>query len=151
MSNFEEEVKKKEREEELEREARGSQRMVLLLATAFFVIICTAIWFIAFAIRGRQIDHYVDSIEYINNAETESSSLAVKLVTITIDNVDYTLDALKDKADLPTVVDATVTYTDDSTVTKSAYISYVDSTDVKEVSYQDNEYGRILIPKEVEK
>lgn len=151
MSNFEEEVKKKEREEELERESIGSQRMVLLLATAFFIIICTAIWFIVFTIRGRQIDHYVDSIEYINNIEIESSSLAVKLVTITIDNVDYTLDALKDKADLPTVVDVTVTYTDDSTVTKSAYISYVDSTDVKEVSYQDNEYGRILIPKEVEK
>lgn len=151
MSNFEEEVKKKEREEELERESIGSQRMVLLLATAFFIIICTAIWFIVFTIRDRQIDHYVDSIEYINNVETESSSLAVKLVTITIDNVDYTLDALKDKADLPTVVDVTVTYTDDSTVTKSAYISYVDSTDVKEVSYQDNEYGRILIPKEVEK
>lgn len=151
MSNFEEEVKKREREEELEREARGSQKMVLLLAIAFFVIICTAIWFIVFTIRGRQIDHYVDSIDYVNNAETESSDLAVKLVTVTIDDVDYTLDALKDNLELPTVVNVTVTYTDDSTVTKSAYISYVDSTDVKEVSYQDNEYGRILIPKEVEK
>lgn len=150
MSNFEE-VRKKEREEELEREARGSQKMVFTLAVAFFAIICIAIWFIAYTIRGRQIDHYVDNIEYVNNVETESTDVAVKLVTVTIDDVDYTLDALKDKADLPTVVNVTVTYTDDSTVTKSAYISYVDSTDVKEVSYQDNEYGRILIPKETEK
>lgn len=151
MSNFDEEAKKKEREEELEREAKGSQKMVLLLAIAFFIITCVAIWFIVFFIRSKQIDNYVDTIEYVNNAETESSDVAVKLVTVTIDDVDYTLDALKDKTDLPTVVDVTVTYTDDSTVTKSAYISYVDSTDVKEVSYQDNEYGRILIPKEMEK
>lgn len=151
MSNFEEEVKKREREEELEREARGSQKMVFTLAIAFFIIACVIIWFVVYTIRGRQIDHYVDNIEYVNNVETESADIAVKLVTVTIDDVDYTLDALRDKTDLPTVVDVTVTYTDDSTVTKSAYISYVDSTDVKEVSYQDNEYGRVLIPKEVEK
>lgn len=150
-NNFDEEIKKKEREEELEREAKGSQLMISLVILALFIVVCGAIWFTVYKIRSSQIDNYVNNIEYVNNTETEGSDLAVKLVTVTIDDVDYTLNQLKDKTDLPTVVDVSVTYTDDSTVTKSAYISYVDSKDVKEVSYQDNEYGRILIPKEVEK
>lgn len=150
-NNFDEEIKKKEREEELEREAKGSQLMISLVILALFIVVCGAIWFTVYKIRSSQIGNYVNNIEYVNNTETESSDLAVKLVTVTIDDVDYTLNQLKDKTDLPTVVDVSVTYTDDSTVTKSAYISYVDSKDVKEVSYQDNEYGRILIPKEVEK
>lgn len=150
-NNFDEEIKKKEREEELEREAKGSQLMISLVILALFIVVCRAIWFTVYKIRSSQIDNYVNNIEYVNNTETESSDLAVKLVTVTIDDVDYTLNQLKDKTDLPTVVDVSVTYTDDSTVTKSAYISYVDSKDVNEVSYQDNEYGRILIPKEVEK
>lgn len=150
-NNFDEEIKKKEREEELEREAKGSQLMISLVILALFIVVCGTIWFAVYKIRSSQIDNYVNNIEYVNNTETESSDLAVKLVTVTIDDVDYTLNQLKDKTDLPTVVDVVVTYTDNSTVTKSAYISYVDSTDVKEVSYQDNEYGRILIPKEMEK
>lgn len=150
-NNFEEEAKKKEREEELKREAKGSQLMISLVILALFIAVCGAIWFAVYKIRSNQIDNCIDNIEYVNNDETESSDLAVKLVTVTIDDVDYTLNQLKDKTDLPTVVDVVVTYTDNSTVTKSAYISYVDSTDVKEVSYQDNEYGRILIPKEIEK
>ena len=150
-NNFDEEIKKKEREEELEREAKGSQLMISLVILALFIVVCGAILFTVYKIRSSQIDNYVNNIEYVNNTETESSDLAVKLVTVTIDDVDYTLNQLKDKTDLPTVVDVSVTYTDDSTVTKSAYISYVDSKDVKEVSYQDNEYGRILIPKEMEK
>lgn len=150
-NNFDEEIKKKEREEELEREAKGSQLMISLVILSLFIVVCGAIWFAVYKIRSKQIDNYVNNIEYVNNTETESSDLAVKLVTVTIDGVDYTLNQLKDKTDLPTVVDVSVTYTDDSTVTKSAYISYVDSKDVKEVSYQDNEYGRILIPKEMEK
>lgn len=150
-NNFEEEAKKKEREEELKREAKGSQLMISLVILALFIAVCGAIWFAVYKIRSNQIDNYINNIEYVNNDETESSDLAVKLVTVTIDDVDYTLNQLKDKTDLPTVVDVVVTYTDNSTVTKSAYISYVDSTDVKEVSYQDNEYGRILIPKEIEK
>lgn len=150
-NNFEEEAKKKEREEELKREAKGSQLMISLVILALFIVVCGAIWFTVYKIRSSQIDNYINNIEYVNNDETESSDLAVKLVTVTIDDVDYTLNQLKDKTDLPTVVDVVVTYTDNSTVTKSAYISYVDSTDVKEVSYQDNEYGRILIPKEMEK
>lgn len=150
-NNFEEEAKKKEREEELKREAKGSQLMISLVILALFIAVCGAIWFAVYKIRSSQIDNYINNIEYVNNDETESSDLAVKLVTVTIDDVDYTLNQLKDKTDLPTVVDVVVTYTDNSTVTKSAYISYVDSTDVKEVSYQDNEYGRILIPKEMEK
>lgn len=150
-NNFEEEIKKKEREEELEREAKGSQLMISSVILALFIVVCGVIWFTVYKIRSSQIDNYVNNIEYVNNTETESSDLAVKLVTVTIDDVDYTLNQLKDKTDLPTVVDVSVTYTDDSTVTKSAYISYVDSKDVKEVSYQDNEYGRILIPKETEK
>jgi flagellar basal body-associated protein FliL len=150
-NNFEEEAKKKEREEELKREAKGSQLMISLVILALFIAVCGAIWFAVYKIRSNQIDNYINNIEYVNNDETESSDLAVKLVTVTIDDVDYTLNQLKDKTDLPTVVDVVVTYTDNSTVTKSAYISYVDSTDVKEVSYQDNEYGRILIPKEMEK
>lgn len=150
-NNFEEEAKKKEREEELKREAKGSQLMISLVILALFIAVCGIIWFAVYKIRSNQIDSYINNIEYVNNDETESSDLAVKLVTVTIDDVDYTLNQLKDKTDLPTVVDVVVTYTDNSTVTKSAYISYVDSTDVKEVSYQDNEYGRILIPKEMEK
>ena len=150
-NNFEEEAKKKEREEELKREAKGSQLMISLVILALFIAVCGAIWFAVYKIRSNQIDNYINNIDYVNNYETESSDLAVKLVTVTIDDVDYTLNQLKDKTDLPTVVDVVVTYTDNSTVTKSAYISYVDSTDVKEVSYQDNEYGRILIPKEMEK
>lgn len=150
-NNFEEEAKKKEREEELKREAKGSQLMISLVILALFIAVCATIWFAVYKIRGSQIDNYINNIEYVNNDETESSDLAVKLVTVTIDDVDYTLNQLKDKTDLPTVVDVVVTYTDNSTVTKSAYISYVDSTDVKEVSYQDNEYGRILIPKEMKK
>lgn len=150
-NNFEEEAKKKEREEELKREAKGSQLMISLVILALFIAVCGVIWFAVYKIRSNQIDNYINNIEYVNNDETESSDLAVKLVTVTIDDVDYTLNQLKDKTDLPTVVDVVVTYTDNSTVTKSAYISYVDSTDVKEVSYQDNEYGRILIPKEIEK
>lgn len=150
-NNFEEEAKKKEREEELKREAKGSQLMISLVILALFIAVCGIIWFTVYKIRSSQIDNYINNIEYINNDETESSDLAVKLVTVTIDDVDYTLNQLKDKTDLPTVVDVAVTYTDNSTVMKSAYISYVDSTDVKEVSYQDNEYGRILIPKEMEK
>lgn len=150
-NNFDEEIKKKEREEELEREAKGSQLMISLVILALFIVVCGTIWFTVYKIRSSQIDNYVNNIEYVNNTETESSDLAVKLVTVTIDDVDYTLNQLKDKTDLPTVVDVSVTYTDDSTVTKSAYISYVDSKDVKEVSYQDNEYGRILIPKEMGK
>lgn len=150
-NNFEEEAKKKEREEELKREAKGSQLMISLVILALFIAVCGAIWFAVYKIRSSQIDNYINNIEYVNNDETESSDLVVKLVTVTIDDVDYTLNQLKDKTDLPTVVDVVVTYTDNSTVTKSAYISYVDSTDVKEVSYQDNEYGRILIPKEMEK
>ena len=150
-NNFEEEAKKKEREEELKREAKGSQLMISLVILALFIAVCGIIWFAVYKIRSSQIDNYINNIEYVNNDETESSDLAVKLVTVTIDDVDYTLNQLKDKTDLPTVVDVVVTYTDNSTVTKSAYISYVDSTDVKEVSYQDNEYGRILIPKEMEK
>ena len=150
-NNFEEEAKKKEREEELKREAKGSQLMISLVILALFIAVCGAVWFAVYKIRSNQIDNYINNIEYVNNDETESSDLAVKLVTVTIDDVDYTLNQLKDKTDLPTVVDVVVTYTDNSTVTKSAYISYVDSTDVKEVSYQDNEYGRILIPKEMEK
>lgn len=150
-NNFEEEAKKKEREEELKREAKGSQLMISLVILALFIAVCGAIWFAVYKIRSSQIDNYINNIEYVNNDETESSDLAVKLVTVTIDDVDYTLNQLKDKTDLPTVVDVVVTYTDNSTVTKSAYISYVDSTNVKEVSYQDNEYGRILIPKEIEK
>ena len=146
-NNFNEDTKKTEREEELEREAKGSGRMLFILICALFIIVCVGIWFTAYAIRNSQIDNYVNSIKYVNNTETESPKLAVKLVTVTIDDTDYTLDQLKDKTDLPTVVDVTVTYTDKSTVTKSAYISYVDSKDVKEVSYQDNEYGRILIPR----
>lgn len=147
MSNSDE-IKQKEREEELEREAVGSRRMIGFLTIGVFALICVGIWFATYTIRGRQLDDYVNSIEYVNNEETESASATVKLVTVTIDDVDYTLDSLKDKEDLPTVVDVTVTYTDDSTVSKSAYISYVDSTSVSEVSYQDNEYGRILIPQE---
>lgn len=147
MSNSDE-IKQKEREEELEREAVGSRRMIGFLTIGVFALIYVGIWFVTYTIRGRQLDDYVNSIEYVNNEETESASATVRLVTVTIDDVDYTLDALKDKADLPTVVDVTVTYTDDSTVSKSAYISYVDSTSVSEVSYQDNEYGRILIPQE---
>lgn len=150
-NNFEEEAKKKEREEELKREAKGSQLMISLVILALFIAVCGAVWFAVYKIRSNQIDNYINNIEYVNNDETESSDLAVKLVTVTIDDVDYTLNQLKDKTDLPTVVDVVVTYTDNSIVTKSAYISYVDSTDVKEVSYQDNEYGRILIPKEIEK
>lgn len=150
-NNFEEEAKRKEREEDLKREAKGSQLMISLVILALFIAVCGAIWFAVYKIRSNQIDNYINNIEYVNNDETESSDLAVKLVTVTIDDVDYTLNQLKDKTDLPTVVDVVVTYTDNSTVTKSAYISYVDSTDVKEVSYQDNEYGRILIPKEMEK
>jgi len=150
-NNFEEEAKKKEREEELKREAKGSQLMISLVILALFIAVCATIWFAVYKIRSSQIDNYINNIEYVNNDETENSDLAVKLVTVTIDDVDYTLNQLKDKTDLPTVVDVVVTYTDNSTVTKSAYISYVDSTDVKEVSYQDNEYGRILIPKEMEK
>lgn len=150
-NNFEEEAKKKEREEELKREAKGSQLMISLVILALFIAVCGTIWFAVYKIRSNQIDNYINNIEYVNNDETESSDLAVKLVTVTIDDVDYTLNQLKDKTDLPTVVDVVVTYTDNSTVTKSAYISYVDSTDVKEVSYQDNEYGRILIPKEMKK
>lgn len=150
-NNFEEEAKKKEREEELKREAKGSQLMISLVILALFIAVCGVIWFAVYKIRSNQIDNYINNIEYVNNDETESSDLAVKLVTVTIDDVDYTLNQLKDKTDLPTVVDVVVTYTDNSTVTKSAYISYVDSTNVKEVSYQDNEYGRILIPKEIEK
>lgn len=150
-NNFEEEANKKEREEELKREAKGSQLMISLVILALFIAVCATIWFAVYKIRSSQIDNYINNIEYVNNDETESSDLAVKLVTVTIDDVDYTLNQLKDKTDLPTVVDVVVTYTDNSTVTKSAYISYVDSTDVKEVSYQDNEYGRILIPKEMEK
>lgn len=150
-NNFEEEAKKKEREEELKREAKGSQLMICLVILALFIAVCATIWFAVYKIRSSQIDNCIDNIEYVNNDETESSDLSVKLVTVTIDDVDYTLNQLKDKTDLPTVVDVVVTYTDNSTVTKSAYISYVDSTDVKEVSYQDNEYGRILIPKEMEK
>lgn len=150
-NNFEEEAKKKEREEELKREAKGSQLIISLVILALFIAVCGAIWFAVYKIRSNQIDNYINNIEYVNNDETESSDLAVKLVTVTIDDIDYTLNQLKDKTDLPTVVDVVVTYTDNSTVTKSAYISYVDSTDVKEVSYQDNEYGRILIPKEMEK
>ena len=146
-NNFEEEAKKKEREEELEREAKGSGRMLTILICALFIIVCVGIWFTVYTIRNSQIDDYVNSIKYVNSTEAESSKLTVKLVTVTIDGTDYTLDQLKDKTDLPTVVDVTVTYTDKSTVTKSAYISYVDSKDVKEVSYQDNEYGRILIPR----
>lgn len=147
MSNSDE-IKQKEREEELEREAVGSRRMIGFLTIVVFALICVGIWFVTYTIRGRQLDDYVNSIEYVNNEETESASATVKLVTVTIDGVDYTLDTLKDKEDLPTVVDVTVTYTDDSTVSKPAYISYVDSTSVSEVSYQDNEYGRILIPQE---
>lgn len=150
-NNFDEEIKKKEREEELEREAKGSRLMISLVILTLFIVVCGAIWLTVYKIRSSQIDNYVNNIEYVNNTETESSDLAVKLVTVTIGDVDYTLNQLKDKTDLPTVVDVSVTYTDDSTVTKSAYISYVDSKDVKEVSYQDNEYGRILIPKEMEK
>lgn len=150
MSNSDE-IKQKEREEELEREAVGSRRMIGFLTIGVFVLICVGIWFVTYAIRGRQLDDYVNSIEYVNNEETESASATVKLVTVTIDDVDYTLDALKDKEDLPTVVDVTVTYTDGSTVSKPAYISYVDSTSVSEVSYQDNDYGRILIPQEESK
>lgn len=150
-NNFEEEANKKEREEELKREAKGSQLMISLVILALFIAACATIWFAVYKIRSSQIDNYINNIEYVNNDETESSDLAVKLVTVTIDDVDYTLNQLKDKTDLPTVVDVVVTYTDNSIVTKSAYISYVDSTDVKEVSYQDNEYGRILIPKEMEK
>lgn len=150
-NNFEEEAKKKEREEELKREAKGSQLMISLVILALFIAVCGIIWFAVYKIRSSQIDNYINNIEYVNNDETESSDLAVKLVTVTIDDVDYTLNQLKDKTDLPTVVDVVVTYKDNSTVTKSAYISYVDSTDVKEVSYQDNEYGRILIPKEMGK
>lgn len=150
-NNFEEEAKKKEREEELKREAKGSQLMISLVILALFIAVCGIIWFAVYKIRSSQIDNYINNIEYVNNDETESSDLAVKLVTVTIDDIDYTLNQLKDKTDLPTVVDVVVTYTDNSTVTKSAYISYVDSTDVNEVSYQDNEYGRILIPKEMEK
>ena len=146
-NNFNEDTKKTEREEELKREAKGSQLMILLVILALFIAVCGAIWFTVYKIRSSQIDNYVNSIKYVNNTETESPKLAVKLVTVTIDGTDYTLDQLKDKTDLPTVVDVTVTYTDKSTVTKSAYISYVDSKDVKEVSYQDNEYGRILIPR----
>lgn len=147
MSNSDE-IKQKEREEELEREAVGSRRMIGFLTIEVFALICVGIWFVTYTIRGRQLDDYVNSIEYVNNEETESASATVKLVTVTIDDVDYTLDSLKDKEDLPTVVDVTVTYTDDSTVSKPAYISYVDSTSVSEVSYQDNDYGRILIPQE---
>lgn len=150
-NNFEEEAKKKEREEELKREAKGSQLMIFLVVLTLFIAVCGVIWLTVYKIRSSQIDNYINNIEYVNNDETESSDLAVKLVTVTIDDVDYTLNQLKDKTDLPTVVDVVVTYTDNSTVMKSAYISYVDSTDVKEVSYQDNEYGRILIPKEMEK
>ena len=150
-NNFEEEAKKKEREEELKREAKGSQLMISLVILTLFIAVCGVIWFAVYKIRSNQIDNYINNIEYVNNDETEGSDLAVKLVTVTIDDVDYTLNQLKDKTDLPTVVDVVVTYTDNSTVTKSAYISYVDSTDVKEVSYQDNEYGRILIPKEMKK
>lgn len=150
MSNSDE-IKQKEREEELKREAVGSRRMICFLTIVVFALICVGIWFVTYTIRGRQLDDYVNSIEYVNNEETESASVTVKLVTVTIDDVDYTLDALKDKEDLPTVVDVTVAYTDDSTVSKPAYISYVDSTSVSEVSYQDNEYGRILIPQEESK
>lgn len=145
--NFDEKLKKYDRAEELKREEKGSRKMCAIIFIGIFIAVCIAIWLITYFIRSAQIDDYVESINYVNDTETESSGSVVKLVTVTIDGVDYTLDDLKDKTDLPTVVDVTVTYTDDSTVTKSAYISYVDSKDIKEVSYQDNEYGRVIIPR----
>lgn len=145
--NFDEKLKEYDRAEELKREEKGSRKMCTFVLIGCFIVVCIGIWVATYFIRSAQIDNYVESINYVNNTETESTGAVVKLVTVTIDGVDYTLDDLKDKIDLPTVVDVTVTYTDDSTVTKSAYISYVDSKDITDVSYQDNEYGRVIIPK----
>ena len=108
------------------------------------VIGLTALWFIVFNVRSSQIDDEVASMTHVSELTDDySNGKTISDVKAVIKGVNIKLVDLNTVNELPTTLEVVVTYDDNTTEEKSAYISY---SDVIEPEYIDNEYGRILLP-----
>lgn len=110
---------------------------------------------IAFEVRTKQIDTYVKNIKYVNSDSTSSpkdSTDNVKALKVVVNKKTYNVVEFMKLKKIPTVVDVIVMYKDSNKmVKKPAYVSYNGDKSVKDFVYQDDKYGRLILPSSLSK
>lgn len=127
--------------------SKKKKNLILIVACIVFIII---VFCVTYFIKNEQLNNKIDELSDMTNYVTELDEFVVKSVDCYYKGEKYTnLNDLKGVVKSGDIVQCTVTYDNDKTKIKKAYVSI--NTDTKEtnVLYEDKEdFGQILLPVE---
>ena len=119
------------------------KQKVFTVAMMLFIIV---LWLSVFIIRSTILEKELNK-ELSQDFITELNGLAVQNVIVHLDNKDVGLqDVLDYNIECGDIIDVTVTYDDESTKDKQAYVTINTDEDEVLVKYTDGDYGQIKLP-----
>lgn len=114
-----------------------------------FVVFLVLVFIMTYKLTSDNIDRKVESLTAVNTEElVELSAMTVNTVVGYYNGEKYEdLNDLVNKVTAGTIVKCTVTYNDNTTKIKDAYVSVSNDSQQTGVLYEDGEkYGQILLP-----
>ena len=113
----------------------------------FSGLVLAGLWLVVYSVRTYQLQREISSLKYpVQTFEYDvEKAQEVSSVKVVLNDVEYDLDDVT-WSELPEVVQVHVYYGDGYNIVKKAYIV---RDDVDEVSYEDNAYGRFVLPRDI--
>lgn len=113
----------------------------------FSSLVLAGLWLAVYSVRTYQLQREISSLRYpVQTFEYDAEKAQeVSSVKVVLNDVEYDLDDVT-WSELPEVVQVHVYYGDGYNIVKKAYIV---RDDVYEVSYEDNAYGRFVLPRDI--
>ena len=117
-----------------------------VISGVVFGLLLIVIWVIVFNVKSNQLDSYVKNLSASTDVtkKKDNDNDLVKGMKIVIDDKKYTVKEFLELDEYPAVVEVIIAYDNNEMKVKNCYISY--NEEVKEFTYRDDTYGRILLP-----
>ena len=116
--------------------------IVFCILVGFFII---GVFLLTLSLRSAMIDKEIDDMNVIATSE---SNLKVTGVKVIYEDKEYSnLDSLANVISAGVVCKCEVSYSDGSVKKKDCYVVYSNDDSVNKIVYEDNDYGKIILPK----
>ena len=108
---------------------------------AGFIVFLAVIWVVTYVAWSKHLDNKIAArFEEMLEEVEDSEVVGIHLIQEGIE-----LSELTDDTELPTITEIRVSYTDKPDEEKQAYVVYAD---VQTPVYEDDKYGKIILPSE---
>lgn len=117
-------------------------KIICCILVGFLVIV---VFVLTLSFKNSMMNKEIDNMNVIPTSENKLEITGVKVI---YEDVEYSnLENLVDIVSAGVVCECEVSYSDGSTKKKDCYVVYNTDDSVDKIIYEDNDYGKIILPK----